>query len=62
MLSPLEQQIRTQLKHNITAGLWDGGLFGVALGFASFGTILPRFIGFADNRDLFYVTRKEDAQ
>lgn len=23
------------------------------------GTILPRFIGFADNRDLFYVTRKE---
>ena len=26
------------------------------------GTILPRFIGFADNRDLFYVTRKEDAQ
>lgn len=23
------------------------------------GTLLPRFIGFADNRDLFYVTRKE---
>ena len=23
------------------------------------GTILPRFIGFADNRDLFYLTRKE---
>lgn len=44
MLSPLEQQIRTQLKHNITAGLWDGGLFGVALGFASFGTILPLFV------------------
>lgn len=24
------------------------------------GTIIPRFIGFADNRDLFYLTRKED--
>jgi len=23
------------------------------------GTIIPRFIGFADNRDLFYVTRKD---
>jgi hypothetical protein len=23
------------------------------------GTIIPRFIGFADNRDLFYLTRKE---
>ena len=23
------------------------------------GTVIPRFIGFADNRDLFYVTRKE---
>jgi len=23
------------------------------------GTIIPRFIGFADNRDLFYITRKE---
>ncbi len=26
------------------------------------GTILPRFIGFADNRDFFYLTRKEAAQ
>lgn len=26
------------------------------------GTILPRFIGFADNRDLFYLTRKEVAE
>lgn len=26
------------------------------------GTILPRFIGFVDNRDLFYLTRKEPAQ
>lgn len=44
MLSPLEQAIRKDLKHNVSAGLWDGGLFGVALGFASFGTILPLFV------------------
>jgi len=26
------------------------------------GTIIPRFIGFADNRDVFYLTRKEAAK
>lgn len=44
MLSPLETEIRQNLKHNVTVGLWDGGLFGIALGFASFGTILPLFV------------------
>lgn len=44
MLTNLEKEIRQNLKHNITVGLWDGGLFGVALGFASFGTILPLFV------------------
>lgn len=45
MLSPttLEQKVRENLKHNVTVNLWDGGLFGVALGFASFSTILPLF-------------------
>ncbi|MFN8433230.1 MAG: MFS transporter [Anaerolineales bacterium] len=49
MLSPLEQAIRKDLKHNVTAGLWDGSLFGVALGFASFGTILPLFVATMTN-------------
>ena len=44
MLTTLEKDIRTNLKHNITANLTDGGLFGLALGFASFGTILPLFV------------------
>lgn len=44
MLSPLEQNIRTNLKHNITVNLLDGGLFGIALGFASFSAILPLFV------------------
>lgn len=44
MLTSLEKEIRQDLKHNVTVGLWDGGLFGIALGFASFGTILPLFV------------------
>lgn len=44
LLTTLEKNIRENLKHNITVGFWDGGLFGMALGFASFGTILPLFV------------------
>src|ERR1041384_3203574 len=40
----LEKKIRENLRFNVTAGLMDGGLFGVAIGFASFGTILPLFV------------------
>jgi MFS family permease len=43
-LSAVEKYVRENLKHNVVAGFWDGGLFGVALGFASFGTILPLFV------------------
>ncbi|MBC7879489.1 MAG: MFS transporter [Anaerolineales bacterium] len=43
-LTTLEKKIRENLKYNVAVGLWDGGLFGVALGFASFGTILPLFV------------------
>src|SRR5512133_3249317 len=49
MLSPLEQNIRKNLKHNITVNLWDGGLFGAALGFVSFSTILPLFVASMTN-------------
>jgi MFS family permease len=44
MLSPLEQAVRKDLRQKVTAGLWDGSLFGAALGFASFSTILPLFV------------------
>ncbi len=44
MLTTLEKDVRQNLKHNIIVNLWDGGLFGAALGFASFGTILPLFV------------------
>jgi MFS family permease len=43
-LTTLEKNIRQNLKYNVIVGLLDGGLFGVALGFASFGTILPLFV------------------
>jgi MFS family permease len=44
MLTTLEKEIRQNLKHNLVVNMWDGGLFGMALGFASFGTILPLFV------------------
>jgi MFS family permease len=43
-LSKVEQFSRKHLRFNVTAGFIDAGLFGVALGFASFGTILPLFV------------------
>ncbi len=32
------------MRHNVIVNLTDGGFFGLALGFASFGTILPLFV------------------
>lgn len=43
-LSKVEQFTRRHLRYNITVGMMDGGMFGAALGFASFGTILPLFV------------------
>jgi len=43
-LTKVEQFIRRHLRHNVTVNLMDGGFFGLALGFASFGTILPLFV------------------
>ena len=43
-LSKVEQFSRKHLRFNVTAGFVDAGLFGIALGFASFGTILPLFV------------------
>jgi MFS family permease len=44
MLTNLEKEVRQNLKYNVTANLTDGALFGAALGFASFSTILPLFV------------------
>jgi MFS family permease len=43
-LTRVEQFIRKHLRYNIIVNLLDGGTFGLALGFASFGTILPLFV------------------
>ena len=43
-LTKVEQFTRKHLRHNIIVNLLDGGFFGVAIGFASFGTILPLFV------------------
>lgn len=43
-LTRVEQFTRKHLRYNVTVNLMDGGFFGVAIGFASFGTILPLFV------------------
>src|SRR5512138_3064970 len=43
-LTKVEQFTRKHLRYNIIVNMLDGGFFGVALGFASFGTILPLFV------------------
>ena len=44
MLTKLEKEIQQNLKHNVLVNMADGGIFGVALGLASFGTVLPLFV------------------
>jgi MFS family permease len=43
-LTQVEQFTRRHLRYNIIVNLLDGGFFGLAIGFASFGTILPLFV------------------
>ena len=43
-LTKVEQFIRKHLRYNVTVNLMDGGFFGLAIGFASFSTILPLFV------------------
>lgn len=43
-LTKVEQFTRKHLRYNVIVNLADGGFFGLALGFASFGTILPLFV------------------
>lgn len=40
----VEQFIRKHLRYNVTVNFLDAGFFGLAIGFASFGTILPLFV------------------
>lgn len=40
----LNEQQTSNLKHNFTVNLLDGGLFGFGLGFASFTTMIPLFV------------------
>lgn len=43
-LSHMEKFIRAHLRYNVTTNLMDGTFFGLALGFASFATIIPLFV------------------
>lgn len=48
MLS-LETQVRQHLRYNVIANMLDGSLFGLAMGFGSFSTILPLFVSHLTN-------------
>src|SRR5574338_1324792 len=43
-LTKVEQFTRKHLRYNVSVNLLDGGFFGLAIGFASFSTILPLFV------------------
>jgi MFS family permease len=42
--SLVEQQIRKDLRYNVSVNMADAMFFGAALGFGSFGTIIPLFV------------------
>jgi MFS family permease len=44
MLSPIEANVRKHLRFNFLIGLFDGGFFGLGMGFASFSAIIPLFV------------------
>lgn len=44
MLSPIEAIIRKNLRFNFLVGLFDGGAFGLGMGFGSFAAIIPLFV------------------
>jgi MFS family permease len=44
MLSPAEADVRKHLRFNFLVGLFDGGFFGLGMGFASFSAIIPLFV------------------
>ena len=48
-ITKVEQFSRKHLRYNVTVNLFDGGFFGAAIGFASFGTILPLFVASMTN-------------
>src|ERR1043165_4554965 len=48
-LTKVEQFTHKHLRHNVIFNLLDGGFFGAAIGFASFGTILPLFVASMTN-------------
>ena len=44
MSSPIEAYIQKHLRFNFTVGMFDGGFFGLGVGFASFAAIIPLFV------------------
>jgi MFS family permease len=48
-MTKVEQFTRKHLRYNVIVNLFDGGFFGLAIGFASFSTVLPLFVASMTN-------------
>src|SRR5512138_3874213 len=48
-MTKVEQFTRKHLRYNVIVNMLDAGFFGVAIGFASFGTVLPLFVASMTN-------------
>jgi len=44
MSSSVEAYLQKHLRFNFTVGMFDGGFFGLGVGFASFAAIIPLFV------------------
>ena len=45
----VEAEVRKHLRYNVITNMMDGSLFGLAMGFGSFSTILPLFVSHLTN-------------
>jgi hypothetical protein len=48
-LTKVEQFTRKHMRYNVTVNMLDTGMFGVAIGFASFSTVVPLFVASMTN-------------
>ena len=52
MATPIEAYIQKHLRFNFTISMFDGGFFGLGMGFSSFAAIIPLFFSHLTNSAL----------
>jgi MFS family permease len=54
MPSPLEQEVRKDLRYNVTVNLLDGAFFGFGFGFSSITAFIPLFVSRMTSSAIFF--------